>query len=80
MAGVAKPDSLATVIGVVQQEHKNVEVFVPLNGCVIQVFFEKEGKLDSLYTTSAAPNGRFTFKNLLPQRILMRLQCLGLIL
>lgn len=77
LAGVAKPDSLATVIGVVQQEHKNMEVFVPLNGCVIQVFFEKEGKLDSLYTTSAAPNGRFTFKNLLPQRILMRLQCLG---
>ena len=76
-AVIAKPDSLATVIGVVQQEHINTKIFVPLNGCIIQVFFEKGGKLDSLYTTSTAPNGRFTFKNMTPQRILMRLQCLG---
>lgn len=44
---------------------------------MIQVFFEKDGHLDSLYTVSSQTSGRFSFRNLRPQRVLMRLQCLG---
>lgn len=72
-------DSLATVIGIVQQEVPSAgrNVFLPVGGCVIQIFFEKEGQLDSLYTISGQDRGRFSFRNLPPQRVLMRLQCLG---
>lgn len=74
-------DSVANVVGVVQQEvPEAIKVdgaIFPIGGCVIQVFFEKNGRLDSLYTISNSRSGRFSFKNLPAQRVIFKLQCLG---
>ncbi len=43
----------------------------------MQLFFEKNGKLDSLYTVTGLNDGRFSFKNVPIQRVILRLQCMG---
>ncbi len=48
-----------------------------LGGCVVQLFFEKDGNLDSLYTVTGQTDGRFSFKNVPVQRVILRLQCMG---
>lgn len=73
-------DSLATITGVVRHQPgmaKDLGHYVGLGGCVVQLYFEKEGKLDSLYTTSSPQHGIFSFKNLKPQRVVLKVSCLG---
>lgn len=47
-----------------------------MTGCALQLFFEKNGKLDSLYTTSST-NGMFVFPEIEPQRVVVRASCMG---
>lgn len=73
-------DSLARILGIVQQDKASMiasGAYLPLGGCVIQLFYEKDGQLDSLYTTSSPSDGRFFFRNIPVQRVILRLQCLG---
>lgn len=49
----------------------------PLGDCVVKIYFQKEGQLDSLYSISNQFSGQFSFKNVPAQRVVMRLQCLG---
>ncbi len=79
-ASAVKQDSLARIVGEVRQKPNSVlseNVTIPLGGCVIQLFYENNGHLDSLYTVSAPDNGRFAFKSIPVQRIILKFQCLG---
>lgn len=77
---MVQEDSLATIRGKVAREtsneefNKNYSLGVP--GAVIQLFYSSSGKIDSLYTTSNA-NGNFTFRNIKPQRIGLKIQSMG---
>lgn len=77
---MVQEDSLATIRGQVAREslneefNKNYSLGVP--GAVIQLFYSSSGKIDSLYTTSNA-NGNFTFRNIKPQRIGLKIQSMG---
>lgn len=78
-AASATPDSLSRIVGMVYQEKylPTSSGFRPsVEGCLVQLFYEKEGKLDSLYTLTPQ-SGRFSFKNIPPQRVVLKLQCLG---
>lgn len=79
-ASTIQTDSLARIIGEVRQNKLNVKsdkFSIPLGGCVVQLFFEKNGSLDSLYTVTGLNDGRFSFKNVPVQRVILRFQCLG---
>ena len=54
---------------------KNVNV--GLGGCLVQLFYERDGKLDSLYTVSSTPDGYFSFRNVPQQRVVLKFRCLG---
>ncbi|MDD6150929.1 MAG: TonB-dependent receptor [Bacteroidales bacterium] len=74
-------DSLATITGIVQKENKpgyeNRNFRFPLGGCSIQLFFDNQGILDSLSTVSNASSGRFSFNGIAPQRVMLRVRCMG---
>ncbi len=79
-ATTVQQDSLARIIGEVN--YKSNSKLAPdfklhLGGCVVQLFFEKDGNLDSLYTVTGQTDGRFSFKNVPVQRVILRLQCMG---
>ncbi len=79
-ATTVQQDSLARIIGEVN--YKSNSKLAPdfklhLGGCVVQLFFEKDGNLDSLYTITGQTDGRFSFKNVPVQRVILRLQCMG---
>ena len=75
-AATAQRDSLARIIGEVGCK-SNSNFNFPIGGCVVQLFFEKNGGLDSLYTVTGMVDGRFSFKNVPVQRVILRLQCMG---
>ena len=78
-AASANPDSLSRIVGMVYQEKdlsNSVGFRPPVEGCLVQLFYEKEGKLDSLYTLTPQ-SGWFSFKSIPPQRVVLKLQCLG---
>lgn len=82
VAGFAYPtdsDSLATIRGRVGVEAKkihgsNMNMGVP--GAVVQLFYKKDGKIDSIYTT-AGRTGDFIFRKIEPQRIGLKVQSMG---
>ena len=79
-ATTVQQDSLVRIIGEVN--YKSNSKLAPdfrlhLGGCVVQLFFEKDGNLDSLYTITGQTDGRFSFKNVPVQRVILRLQCMG---
>ncbi len=78
-ATTVQQDSLARIIGEVSHKisKRSPDSKLPLGGCVVQLFFEKNGKLDSLYTVTGLNDGRFSFKNVPVQRVILRLQCMG---
>ena len=77
LSASANRDSLARIQGIVYGESDNITLKgqkLPLPGCVVQLFFERSGKLDSLFTTASAPSGQFSFKAIPAQRVILRLQ------
>ncbi|MBQ9462265.1 MAG: carboxypeptidase regulatory-like domain-containing protein [Bacteroidales bacterium] len=72
-------DSLATIRGRVtrteQSAGKDFTGGVP--GAVVQLFYHKENKTDSLYTYTNR-SGEFSFLNIVPQRIGLKIQSMGL--
>ena len=73
-------DSLARIIGIVHQESaaaKAAKFNFPLGGCVVQLFLERDGRLDSLYTTASPKDGRFSFRDIPVQRVVLKFRCLG---
>lgn len=72
-------DSLARITGIVRQEVPSIgrsDYNVPVAGCVVQLFYETGGRLDSLYTTTS-DRGRFSFRGVPVGRVVLRLRCLG---
>lgn len=73
-------DDQTRIMGIVRQESSAAtaaNMNVPLGGCVVQLFFEKNGELDSLYTTTSHKDGRFYFRNIPVQRVFLKFRCLG---
>lgn len=73
-------DSLARIIGEVSQKINSKlspDFKLPIGGCLVQIYFEKNGSLDSLYTLTSQSDGRFSFKNVPAKRVILKLQCLG---
>lgn len=72
-------DSLATIRGRVtrteQSAGKDFTGGVP--GAVVQLFYHKENKADSLYTYTNR-SGEFSFLDIAPQRIGLKIQSMGL--
>lgn len=57
LSAESSADSLARILGIVQQDKASMiasGAYLPLGGCVIQLFYEKDGQLDSLYTSSVS--------------------------
>ena len=80
IANPVQPDSLATLRGRICREApstglgKDFTLGVP--GAVVQLFYKKNGKVDSLYTTTSS-SGVFIFRKIEPQRIGLRIRSMG---
>ena len=48
----------------------------PLEGCVVQLFYEKGESIDSLYRVTSS-EGRFSFSNVPSSHIVLKLRCFG---
>ena len=79
-AASAQQDSLATLRGRISREvpstgmGKDFTLGIP--GAVVQLFYQKNGRVDSLYTTSSS-GGVFIFRKIEPQRIGLRISSMG---
>lgn len=80
MASAMQGDSLATIRGRVAREFSNPKLkedySAGVQGAIIQLFYSRDGKIDSLYTTSDR-SGNFLFRDIKPQRIGLRIQNMG---
>lgn len=79
-ASPADGDSLATLRGRIGQEAPGAglgkDFTVGIIGAVVQLFYQSNGKVDSLYTTTGR-GGEFSFKKIKPQRIGLRISSMG---
>ena len=80
VASPADGDSLATLRGRIGREApgagRGKDYTVGIPGAVVQLFYQNNGKIDSLYTTTGR-GGDFTFRKIKPQRIGLRISSMG---
>ena len=79
-ASPADGDSLATLRGRIGREApgagRGKDYTVGIPGAVVQLFYQSNGKVDSLYTTTGR-GGEFTIRKIEPQRIGLRISSMG---